>query len=268
MSEPATSGPQAATVVLDAIPKPRRIAFEAPWNWLAAGWKDIWDNPALSLTFGILAAIGAGVLLAGLVSIGAQSLFLALAGGFMLVAPVVAVGLYEESRMLAKGHRLRFRDAALAAFGARGQLAFFGMLLLFIFLVWMQLAFLLLMLFLGTSVFPPASAFIPTLLFTKQGLGLLIVGSTIGGLIAAVVFAISALAVPMLLARRIDAISAARASLDAVITNPKPMALWAGLIAALMASAFATILVGLVFVFPLIGHATWHAYAEIFGGED
>ena len=53
----------------------------------------------------------------------------------------------------------------------------------------------------------------------------------------------------------------------AVARNPKPMALWAGLIAGFMALGIATVFVGLAFVFPLIGHATWHAYRSIVAGE-
>ena len=75
----------------------------------------------------------------------------------------------------------------------------------------------------------------------------------------------SAFAVPMLLVREIDAVTAARASLAAVWLNPRPMALWAGLIVVIMAAGFATLLAGLVLAFPLIGHATWHAYADVFG---
>ncbi len=97
--------------------------------------------------------------------------------------------------------------------------------MLFAYLVWLQLAFLLLMLFVGNAGLPPPSRFMHELLFTPNGLGLLIVGTLTGAVLAALVFAISALAVPMLLVREIDAVTAARASLAAVLANPKPMAL-------------------------------------------
>jgi uncharacterized membrane protein len=73
------------------------------------------------------------------------------------------------------------------------------------------------------------------------------------------------MAVPMLLVREVDAVTAARVSVAAVALNPKPMALWAALIAVMMAAGFATLLAGLVIAFPLIGHATWHAFADVFG---
>ncbi len=38
------------------------------------------------------------------------------------------------------------------------------------------------------------------------------------------------------------------------------MAVWAASIAVLTAIGFATFLLGLVIVLPVLGHATWHAY--------
>lgn len=248
-----------------AVPKARCVAFDAPWNWLAAGWRDMWAMPHVSLAYGVIAAAGAGGLIAGLLSLEATSLFLALAGGFLLIGPMLAVGLYEASRRFGSGENVRIGDVVWAWFNARGQLGFLGAILLFVFMVWVQLALLLLMLFLGSSGLPPPSEFMRTLLFTQQGLGLLVVGTIVGGLLATLVFAIAALAVPMLMVREVDAITAARASLTAVALNPKPMALWAGLIVVLMGAGFVTLLAGLVVTFPLIGHATWHAYADIFG---
>ena len=252
---------------VDGVPPPRRVPFEAPWSWLATGWRDVSAMPHVSIVYGAFFTLAAALLAVGLWVVGAPSLFLALAGGFLLIGPFVAVGLYEASRSLAAGRVPNLGEVVVAGFGARGELAFFGAVLLFAFFVWLQLAFLLLMLFLGTSEVPPASTFMHMLLFTPQGLGLLVVGSLMGGIIAAMIFAISAVAVPMLLDKEIDAVTAARASIAAAVHNPKPMALWAALIVVIMAVGFATLLVGLAISFPLIGHATWHAYADIYGSR-
>jgi len=252
-------------VVTERLPAPRRVPIDAPWAWLAAGWRDMWRIPGISLTYGCVFAATALVLSLGLWSISAHSLFLALAGGFLLIGPLVAVGLYEASRRLALGDVIKLSDVASAGLGARGQLGFFGMVLLFALMVWLQLAFLLLMLFMGDAALPPASTFVQTLLFTPRGLGLLIVGSMVGGVLAATVFAISVVAVPLLLVTQTDAVTAARASIDAVVMNPRPMALWAALIVVIIGAGFVTLLAGLAIAFPLIGHATWHAYADIYG---
>lgn len=255
-------------LVADAVPAPRRVPFDAPWVWLAAGWRDLWSAPHISLAYGLAFGAGAAVLCVGLLEIGALSLFLALAGGFLLVGPFFAVALYATSRRLSQGKDAVLGDVIWAWLDGRGQLGFFGAALLFIYLVWIQLALLLFMLFLGGAGLPPPSKFMHELLFTPQGLGLLVVGTIVGGVLASIVFAISALAVPMLLVRRVDAVTAARASLEAIRQNPKPMALWAALIVVIMAAGFATLLVGLVVAFPLIGHATWHAYVDIYSDPE
>jgi uncharacterized membrane protein len=252
-------------VVCDVIPAPRRVPADAPWGWLAAGWRDMWSVPRISLVYGGGFALAAALLCFGLHSFDALSLCLPLAGGFMLIGPLMAVGLYEASRRLAVNTPVRLSDVALAGFAARGQLALLGAVLFLLLIVWLQLAFGLLLLFLGTAGLPSISDFLQTLLLTPRGLWLLITGSVVGGVIAALVFAATVVAVPTLLVTQTDALSAARASIAAVFRNPMPMALWAALIVVIMAAGFFTMLVGLVVAFPLIGHATWHAYAEIYG---
>jgi uncharacterized membrane protein len=246
-----------AGVIVEQVP------FDAPWNWLAAGWRDVWAAPRISLAYGVLFALLSVSLMLGLLVTGLPSLVLVLAGGFLLVGPVAAVGLYEASRRLEAGQSVDFGEVVRAGLNAPGQLGFFGAILAFLYFVWLQLAFLLFMLFLGSRGLPPPSEFLPTLLFTLNGLGLLVVGAVVGGILATVAFAISVISVPLLLTRRADAVTAIAASLATVVLNPKPMALWAALIAGFMVLGVATLSVGLIFAFPLIGHATWHAYREL-----
>jgi uncharacterized membrane protein len=240
-----------------------RVPFDAPWAWLAAGWRDMWTVPHISLAYGAAFALVSAALAMGMMVSGLESLILALCGGFLLVGPVAAVGLYQTSRRLEQGESVNFGDVSSSVLHAPGQLGFFGAILTFVYFVWLQLASLLFMLYFGSKPLPPASEFIPTLLFTPHGLGLLVAGTIVGGVLAALVFAISVISVPLLMARRIDAVTAISASLRTVAQNPKPMALWAGLIAGFMGLGIVTMFVGLVVVFPLIGHATWHAYRAL-----
>lgn len=262
MSETTATG---ASVAADVIPPPRRVPFDAPWNWLAAGWRDMWSMPQVSLAYGGVFALLAAVIGFGLWKLGVPSLYPTLTGGFLLIGPLVAVGLYDASRRFTRGETPTLGQVILAGLTARGQLAFFGAVLLFLFMVWMQLAILLLMLFIGQGSLPPPEEFMHMLLFTPRGLGLLIVGTIVGGMIASIVFATAAVAVPLLMDAEVDAVTAAKASLAAVLKNPKPMMLWAALIVCLMAAGFVSLLFGLVIAFPLIGHATWHAYLDIYG---
>jgi uncharacterized membrane protein len=150
-----------------------------------------------------------------------------------------------------------------AGFYGRGQLAHMGLLLMLIYLAWVEIALLLFMLFLGPQPMPPLDAFVSNLLLTPRGSGLLIVGTGVGMALGATVFAISAVAVPLLMTERVDVVTAATMSVGACRKNPKAMALWAALIAGAMLLGFVTLFFGLVITFPLIGHATWHAFRDL-----
>jgi uncharacterized membrane protein len=240
-----------------------RVAFEAPWTWLAAGWRDMWRAPQISLLYGSVFTALSVLLTLGLFATGLESLTLALAGGFLLIGPVAAVGLYETSRRLELGLSLRFGEVLTQGLRARGQLGFFGAILAFAYFVWLQLAFLLFMLFFSTNPLPPAKDFVASILFSAHGLGLLAVGTMVGGMLALLVYAISVISVPLLMTRRIDAVSAMVASVAAVRQNPKPMLLWAVLIALFVTAGLVSLFVGLMFAFPLIGHGTWHAFRDL-----
>ena len=239
------------------------LAFDAPWGWLAAGWRDLWAAPLVSFSYGATFA-GAAALFTGLLANrGAEALILPLCGGFLLLAPALATGLYETSRRLETGEPISLGAVLETVLASAGRLSFFGAILTFIYAIWLQLALLLLMLFLGSDHLPPAKEFLPTLLFTPRGLGLLVTGTVVGGALAFLVFAISAVSVPLLMTRRMDAVTAAGISVSAVYRNPKPMLLWAALIAGFMSVGLATAFVGCVVVFPLVGYATWHAFRDL-----
>lgn len=245
----------------------RRVDIEAPWRWIMAGWADVERMAHISLTYGAVFAALAIVLFLGLTRLHLESVILALAGGFVLIGPVLAAGLYEGSRRLERGEPVRVKEILLAAFRAPGQLALLGLALLLIYIVWVQTAFLLLMLFIGAEPFPPLENFIANLLLTTRGVALLTVGTIEGAALATLVFAICAVSAPMLMDRPVGVAEAILTSVRAVRLNLKPMALWAALIAAFMIVGLLTLSAGLVVVFPLIGHATWHAYRDIVGAE-
>lgn len=244
-------------------PPVAEITVEQPWLWLAAGWKDFWRRPGISLSYGIAVAAASFALTYAVFYLWGLALVLPLAAGFLLIAPMLAVGLYETSRRLHADEPISARNVILVAVRSPTQLAFIGVALMLFMLAWIRLATLIFALFFGLNAYPPMSEWIGLLFFTPKGLLFLAIGSAIGGVLAVIAYAISVISVPMLMVRDVDAITAIVTSARAVIANPGPMLLWAWLIVVLTAVGIATLYIGLIVTFPLVGYATWHAYKSV-----
>jgi uncharacterized membrane protein len=174
-----------------------------------------------------------------------------MATGFIFVGPVLAVGLYSISRQLGKGLEPVMGYCLREGKYHVKELLVLGMILMVVLLVWARAAAMV-------HVFFPTEG-TPGL---QQLLPFLAIGSVVGSVFAAIVFATSAFSLPMILDRKVDAITASITSINAVLRNKKPMILWASLIALSVVLGFATAFVGFIVLMPLIGHATWHAYQE------
>lgn len=247
-------------------PALRAPTMDDPWRWLAAGWSDLWRNPGISLGYGLIFVLIGLLVTAGLWYAGLESMAPALAAGFTLMGPVLAVGLYELSRQYETNEPIVLVHIIAPRLPAPAQFAFLAFALMFLFLVWLRLATLNYALF-TYGDYRPLGEFMEFALTSDQGLAMVVVGTAIGGVLALIVYAISVISVPMLLRHDVDVLTAMALSVSTVGQHPGPMLLWAWLIAMLTALGLATMFIGLVVVFPLIGHATWHAYRTIVAPE-
>ena len=249
-------------VFSEASPRVRRVSGDRPWIWLASGWEDMLRAGRVSFAWGALFVAVGAALIGGAALLGAYEAVLPLAAGFPLVAPILVVGLYEISRRLERGERVSLWTPLAALRRNTGQLALLGFALGFAFLAWMRIALLLFALFFGTSPITGAD-FVSQVVLTGGNLVFLAIGTAIGAVLAAIVFAVSVISVPLLLDRDTSVFAAVATSWTAVRANAAPMLLWAVLIALLVGAGLALALVGLVVTLPLIAHATWHAYRDV-----
>lgn len=241
----------------------RTITLDHPWRWLSAGWMDMCATPGISYMYGgLFTAIGF-LLFFVLDSQDMVYLILPLGFGFALIGPVAAVGLYETSRRLEDGAGMDMGDLFAAFRRNGGQIALVGVFLLIAFLAWVRLAMLEFMLFFGSAP-PSLDHLIDTMLLSDQSWAFLLVGMLSGGAMAVGVFAMTAIAVPMLLDRKeCDAMTAMLTSVDCLRRNWRPMLLWGGLISFFTLFGLSLFFVGLIVTLPLIGHASWHAYRDL-----
>jgi uncharacterized membrane protein len=72
---------------------------------------------------------------------------------------------------------------------------------------------------------------------------------------------------PMMLDRPVDVLSAMIWSMQAALTNGATMLRWAATIAALLGLGMLGRFLPLALIVPVIGHASWHVYRELAGGD-
>jgi len=239
----------------------QQVRRDAPWTWLKAGWDDLVKAPRVPLLYGLaFVAVGA-VIVFGLHMAGLTAAVPVALSGFALVAPVLAIGIYQVSRAYERGETPRFRFVVSRFPSRLSQIGFLSILLVLLFLIWVRAAQFLLVAIAPESPLEPGP-FLEFALNDPEGLTLMIVGTLIGASLAAIAFAMSALAFPMLVDQDVDAVTALVASFKAVIRQPFVMLTWAWLIAFMVVAGTAVFLVGLAVTFPWIALASWHAYRD------
>jgi uncharacterized membrane protein len=241
----------------------RDLPYGAAFRWLGLGWRDLWTNPVPSLLYGIAVFLASLVFIVYMFDTGRDYFLFPALAGFLIVGPLVAAGLYLKSRGLERGERATLWSMIAVQPLAGAQVFFTGMLLTMLMLLWMRAAVLVYALFFGVTPFPGLDHVVDMLVTTPRGWAMLVVGSFIGSLFAGFGFAISVFSVPMLLDRRVDALTAMGVSMAMVWNNLKPMLMWGAIVLALFIVSVATGLLGLIVIFPWLGHATWHAYSEM-----
>ncbi|MEM8789304.1 MAG: DUF2189 domain-containing protein [Pseudomonadota bacterium] len=249
-------------VAIASVPSVRSITRDDVRAALKSGLTDFQRAPIYSLFFGAVFA-GFGIAIATLLYRGGTSYWiLPLAAGFPLIGPFAAVGLYEISRRLEEGEPLSWGPILSAGFTSRnGQLPLFAVLAVFVFLAWLVLARVVFAVSFGTAAMTNVMTSFSVFL-TAPGITMLIVGSVIGAALAVLLFSVSVVAVPMLVDRDVDFVTAMITSFKATVENQEAMLFWGVIVAAATIVAMLPMFLGMVLVFPALGHASWHLYRK------
>lgn len=238
----------------------RKVEPGRPLIWLQRGWADFRKAAAPSLIYGAWAAAFGFALL--MVAWRSTYLAPALVGGFLLVAPFVAIVFYALSQQIEQGRPVDGAEAVFAWRRNSGSIALWGLALTLALIIWERLAAILFALSYGGEV-KDLTSLMSDILLSGRYLPFLLVYFAVGGIFALTVFVFGIVTAPMLLDRDVDVVTAALTSLRACLANPGATLVWAVLIALLTAIGFATLMLGMVIVFPLLGHASWHAYRDL-----
>lgn len=229
-------------------------------RWLSCAVGDFRAAPITALFYGFGFFVVSWLVIGFLWLTGLEWMIFPAVAGALLVGPFLAVGLYHESRRIAG-----YGGVGIAS---PGQIALVGTILMVLLLAWFRAATILYALLFGLKPFPGLPDLLVQLFRTPEGISLLVIGSAVGGLFAACCFAISIYSIPMLVDRKVDAFTAMGMSFAKAARFPRLTIAWGAVVTVLAAFGFATLMLGMIVIFPILGFATWHAYASMFGTPD
>jgi uncharacterized membrane protein len=247
-----SQNPSEATNNLPFVAPCRDLDIEAPRRWVRLGIADLKNAPGKSLGYGVTTMILCYVAAYAGFAISGPLVLLTILSGLTLIGPVMAIGLYSISCQLQGGLTPRLSYCLRDGTRGLGNLGLFSSVLIVLFLLWIHVGHLL-------HLFFPAGGLMGT---TTDLVFFFGIGSAVGAVFAVITFCISAFSLPMIMDRKTDLVTAIVTSINAVLRNRKVMLLWAVTILGGMLLSVATGLLGLIVIFPVLGHGTWHAYRE------
>jgi uncharacterized membrane protein len=230
----------------------RHVPFYAPWYWLSEGFADLRKAPLQSLTYGLFMAALIMFVVIMAWQYGSAWIMFSMLCGFVFIAPLSCIGIYAISAQLERNQPVSMRRTLRAACRRYlGTELVFALVLLVIFLLCARAASV-------ASIFLPDAA--------NPDLGemviYIVVGSLVTALFVAITFSASVFALPMIMHRNVDAITAILTSINTVLHNKLAMLFWVVMIIAGFAIGIATAGIGLIFFLPAVGHGVWHGYLD------
>lgn len=233
---------------------------------LHASWSDMRRAPAFGVFFSAVYVVGGLFLWWALTTKGQIWWTIPITLGFPLLGPFIAVGFYEVSRRLERGEALEWGGVLGVIFRQKDrQIPSVAAVVVVFFLFWNFLAHMIFALFMGLQVMTNISTSFEAFL-TPNGLAMMALGTVVGAVFSTLLYALTVVALPMLLDREVDYVTAMLTSLDVVKANPAVMLGWGLVIAVLLFVAMIPAFLGLFIVLPLLGHASWHVYRRALGG--
>ena len=236
------------------------VAVLRPFKWLTKGWQDINDHPMVSLAHGlIVSALILATLLLTSINIYVAAVMIS---GFMLIGPIMAAGLCEISRRNERGEAVDFDESLEGLRHCQSSLNHLAGILLGFSVLWFIISSMVLFLTIG-DLAPPLEQLVWGDFLSVVTPTQLLLYTLVGGLLASIVFVVSVVSVPAIIENDLTATDAMIVSFQVTLSNLVTMIIWSSLIVALTAIGFATFLVGMIVIYPLLGHATWHAYRDL-----
>lgn len=242
-----------------SFPVIRQVHTNIIIDWLHAGVEDAHRGGWASLFYGFVFTVTG--LLIHIFYAEHYWLLAGLTTGFFLLGPFLAIGLYDLSRRMENGETPSLIPTLTAWHKNLINIFLFALLLLAILLIWTLISLSIFSHFFNGAM-PTFTDVAINVITLKQPIFTLIYFS-VGGFFAVFVYAISVVAIPLMLDCKVNAATAALVSLRTCARNPIVMLLWALSIVVLVGVGLATSFLGLFLTMPIVGHASWHVYRDL-----
>lgn len=244
------------------LPAIRTVRLSAPFGWLAEGWRDLMKAPAPLLLYGLGVAVASFALCYGVYATNGAFWVMALTAGFVIIAPVLAMGPYEAGRRIDLGERPGLGQILFVRSAFRQDVAYLSLLLVLIYFLWGRVAQIVY----GLSTYQihrDLESLVAFAVGSSEGRVMLLTGTLTGGVLAFVTYALVVVSAPMLLNPNANVFAAVATSVRAVNANFFPLLLWAVIITGLLLLSAATGFLALIVIFPWLGLASWRAYRSL-----
>jgi uncharacterized membrane protein len=244
------------------LPAIRTISLSAPFGWLAEGWRDLTKAPASLLPYGLGVAGVSFAVCYGIYATSGAFWVIVLTIGFVMIAPILAMGPYEAGRRIELGERPGLGQILFVRSAFRQDVAYLSLLLVMLYFLWGRIAQIVY----GLSTYQihrDVDSLVAFAVGSSEGRSMMLTGTVTGGVLAFVTFALVVVSAPMLLNPHANVFAAVATSVRAVNANYFPQLLWAEIITALLLQSAATGFLALIVIFPWLGLASWRAYRSL-----
>lgn len=261
-----------------AIPTISHVGATRSIHWLKEGWEDFMSHPVPSMMYGLMISLVSWLILT--VAAPLPYLVSVSVSGFLLIAPLLAAGIYELTREHEQGVKATFGESLRGLRRTAASIADYGVVLVIMAIVWERAGAIIFALSYGGEMHS-LHGFVHEIFFSGHYIGVM-VSWMIGGLtLCGFVFSLTVVGMPMVIDRNIDVITAMGTSLKAVFTNLPAMLVWAAIIVGFCGSGLAVVMLWeglfntlipgatlivsapLAIAMPVLGHTTWCAYKDL-----
>lgn len=228
------------------------VSFSAPFQWLSLAIKDLMKSPLISISYGLVFSIIPIAICFLVLSTNNHLYILPAVVAFSLIGPAFATGLYDVAWELEKGHTPTFKHSFMSMSRNPAGEWGFALVLVIIMIAWLRIASLIHVLY--------PSNMSPNI---EELISFLAIGISVGAIMSAVVFSLSAFTPQIMVERRVDIMTALTTSVKAVNANAIPMLIWSMIIVTMIAMSVLTLGLGFIITMPILALASWHAYIAV-----